>query len=599
MRPEVLVTMDPASRGGQHGHHQVAGRLATEAFVAAADAAAFREQIRDEGLRPWRVRKLYYGARGEGALQMQTRSVSPARGRSYAEIAREALRHHRSQGFDRFLASGLFREPRPESFLLVKSRVSTPPERETDLFDGCDDRAVAAANLEVRPERDAVPHNRPFQVALTLTNHDDLPFRDVELTLSPPDGTSGWRVRPLATPGAAELASGKRATARFEVTPAGFAPGSVARLEAEARWVGEGSRLRGWAKVRGLPRVEVAFRPSAQTQEYRRWARRQRLEWLVDRLPARAPLQIGGVAPVIVEVTNHGGATASGQVRLRLPHGWTSQPATGSYRCPPRATQEVRFAVRTPPAQAQGEQEITVSAPGGAGQDRARAEPLPVLRARRLAGPMPVDANVRKWLGNPQGSGRIPGTAIVQGRLDGPYEAGARFFVGADDAALQVLVEVTDDTVVRNIASDDIRAHWRTTSVEICVDPAPKAENTLRTLKLGIFPQDLSGRVRAARDADANPGPVDRVDRGIRLASQRTEAGYVVEARIPFRSLPGSGGRPFRPRPGQTIGFNVILYHAGKQDAAIGEDVNKARLAWAYSGGVWGRPSSWGTLVLP
>jgi hypothetical protein len=42
----------------------------------------------------------------------------------------------------------------------------------------------------------------------------------------------------------------------------------------------------------------------------------------------------------------------------------------------------------------------------------------------------------------------------------------------------------------------------------------------------------------------------------------------------------------------------VILYHSGKKDAAQGEDVNKARLAWAYRPGVWGRPASWGTLVL-
>ncbi|MGI8972365.1 MAG: PIG-L family deacetylase, partial [Dehalococcoidia bacterium] len=32
MRPDVIVTMDPAPTGGQHGNHQVAGRLATEAY---------------------------------------------------------------------------------------------------------------------------------------------------------------------------------------------------------------------------------------------------------------------------------------------------------------------------------------------------------------------------------------------------------------------------------------------------------------------------------------------------------------------------------------------------------------------------------------
>ncbi|HMF11430.1 MAG TPA: PIG-L family deacetylase, partial [Gemmataceae bacterium] len=36
LRPDMICTMDPAPVGGQHGHHQAAGRLATEAFEAAA-----------------------------------------------------------------------------------------------------------------------------------------------------------------------------------------------------------------------------------------------------------------------------------------------------------------------------------------------------------------------------------------------------------------------------------------------------------------------------------------------------------------------------------------------------------------------------------
>jgi hypothetical protein len=50
--------------------------------------------------------------------------------------------------------------------------------------------------------------------------------------------------------------------------------------------------------------------------------------------------------------------------------------------------------------------------------------------------------------------------------------------------------------------------------------------------------------------------------------------------------------------PGTRLGFDVILYHAGKEQAGIGEDINKARLAWAFRGGVWGRPISWGTAIL-
>jgi len=40
LRPEVILTQDPAPRPGQHGNHQAAGVLAIEAFDAAADPAA-------------------------------------------------------------------------------------------------------------------------------------------------------------------------------------------------------------------------------------------------------------------------------------------------------------------------------------------------------------------------------------------------------------------------------------------------------------------------------------------------------------------------------------------------------------------------------
>src|SRR5438876_6487503 len=146
LRPEVICTMDPAPVGGQHGHHQAAGRLATEAFEAAADPNQFPELGRDEGLSPWRVRKLYWSSFGGAAtLHIATDGVASGdlakahAGKRYADIGWEAARQHRSQGFDKFLAS-MAKEPRlaarPNAFLLVKSRVLIHPRDEKDLFDG-------------------------------------------------------------------------------------------------------------------------------------------------------------------------------------------------------------------------------------------------------------------------------------------------------------------------------------------------------------------------------------------------------------------------------------------------------------------------------
>jgi LmbE family N-acetylglucosaminyl deacetylase len=622
LRPDVIVTMDPAPRGGQHGHHQVAGRLATEAFEVAVDPRAFPELSRDEGLKPWRVLKLYYatwsfggetGGSAHPLLRLRTDGVSRLRGQTFAEIARRALSHHRSQGFDRFMAGGAPRTARPDTLLLIKSRVSTAPGQESDLFDGCADAAASPVEIAVKPEGQAVPHDRPFTATVWIKNGGSRPLQELSLALAAePAGVepgSKWRAEPLATEPRQTLAPGELWTARFRVTPSGFKAGSLARLTATARgrWATAPGRARtpesalartAWTYARGAPRVEVAFRPSEQLLEYRRWSRAQGLDWLVDRLPARVPLTIGRATRVEVEVTNHGDAVASEGIRLTAPAGWRVAPAERRVTVKPRATSSLSFEIALPASTAQGDVDLTVATSDGAAHDTGRAEALPLLIARRLASPIPVDADLSKWSGTGAGMAAIPPTAIVSGEVSGPQEASARILVGYDAAGLQVLADVTDDTLVANIAPDDIRGHWRTTSVEICVDPAPRAENTLRTLKLGIFPADLTGRVRAARDADANPGPVDRVDPGIQLASRRTATGYVIEVKIPWSSLPRAGGAPFRPAPGRQLGFNVILYHAGKKDAGVGEDVGKARLAWAARGGVWGRPASWGMLEL-
>ena len=119
-RPNVIVTMNPAPAPGNHGHHQVAARLAVEAYEAAADPRAFRDQITREGLRPWRVGRLFRdGAEGEGATGRDCPSrFTPAEptdevfgvwsgrrslsGRTWAQIEVEAQREYASQGWSVF-----------------------------------------------------------------------------------------------------------------------------------------------------------------------------------------------------------------------------------------------------------------------------------------------------------------------------------------------------------------------------------------------------------------------------------------------------------------------------------------------------------------
>ena len=60
-RPTVVISRFHGSERDGHGHHQAAGVLTPEAVVAAADPGRFPEQISQEGLRPWRVQRLYRG----------------------------------------------------------------------------------------------------------------------------------------------------------------------------------------------------------------------------------------------------------------------------------------------------------------------------------------------------------------------------------------------------------------------------------------------------------------------------------------------------------------------------------------------------------
>ena len=109
IRPHVIVTHH--SPGGGHGHHRAIGTTLIEAFDAAADPAIFPEQI-EEGLLPWQTLRLYGRASREDTNTVLTPidELEPIRGKTYSEIAANALREHRSQGMDGFIDRFLDRD---------------------------------------------------------------------------------------------------------------------------------------------------------------------------------------------------------------------------------------------------------------------------------------------------------------------------------------------------------------------------------------------------------------------------------------------------------------------------------------------------------
>jgi LmbE family N-acetylglucosaminyl deacetylase len=113
-RPEVILTFLPGTFIGEdHGDHQAAGVLATEAFDLAGDPVAFAEQLAApmrrlepflENLRPWQPKKIYYFPdadredifRGKGP-EYSVKEISKSGKQAYWRMALESFRAHQTQ----------------------------------------------------------------------------------------------------------------------------------------------------------------------------------------------------------------------------------------------------------------------------------------------------------------------------------------------------------------------------------------------------------------------------------------------------------------------------------------------------------------------
>lgn len=493
-RPEIVLTMNPAPRPGQHGHHQAAGVLATEAVRLAADPKAFPMQIQREGIDVWQVRKLYYGG-AMGDHQAQIESTAVVRdGLTAGQVAGEALSHHRSQGFGRMRGATWLQLPR--TFSLVHSVVPFLAE-ESDLFRGLN---ISAEQLT--PER-----------------------------VQPP---------------ASETFSKDAVSIRFITRPA---------IE----------RYMVWAKEQGIEHVSQAFK-------------------------ADLPVVTGEWNDVELELKNVGAQPAEGEFYLKMPRDWMVDPQYVPFTLKPGLNLRMTVRVKPPKGLPQdGAVQLTAKYGGQETTAEANLHPVPKQRIARIA------EGGLDWE-SPFWSRVVPITILpehrVQGESTGLADSSARIKMAHDRATFYVQIDVNDDQVVSNIAPNDIRGHWRSDSVEFCLDAAGGSEDSFSTYKLGVFPFDATGRVRAARDADAHQGPVEETAPGTELYSERTEDGYRVRLKIPFEEV-GEG-----IQSGSRLGFNVIVYDGDKADAAPGENINESRLAWAPRSGVQGRPEDWGLIDL-
>lgn len=99
-RPQVVVAVWSGTPRDGHGHHQVAGIVAREAFDAAGDPARYPELQREEGLAPWQPAKFYRSGRMDAAARAEVLDggvIDPAEGQSLHQIAARSRSRHRSQ----------------------------------------------------------------------------------------------------------------------------------------------------------------------------------------------------------------------------------------------------------------------------------------------------------------------------------------------------------------------------------------------------------------------------------------------------------------------------------------------------------------------
>lgn len=134
-RPHVMVAFFSGTPRDGHGHHQVSGLLAREAYDAAADTVRF--PVAGFGL-PWTPSKFYRSARqlpDSATWKVNVGEYAPSLGRSQYEIAADSRSQHKSQGFGVLQRKGVM-----WAYLAREAARVGPadPRAERSLFDGVD-----------------------------------------------------------------------------------------------------------------------------------------------------------------------------------------------------------------------------------------------------------------------------------------------------------------------------------------------------------------------------------------------------------------------------------------------------------------------------
>jgi LmbE family N-acetylglucosaminyl deacetylase len=623
-RPEILFTMDPAPSPGNHGNHQDAARLATEAFEAAGDPKRFPEHIRSEGLKPFAPAKLLNrgtatAPTGEQCMaQLTTKDptqtvygvwagATAPDGRSWAAVERDAQRQYASQGWAGFpdvptdptrIGCDVFRQidsrvPFAEPGTVAAQRSSAALAGATVQQRGA---VPLGTGLRVDTDRFGVLAGTPFTATVSVTApRRALPGTSVTLDL--PDG---WTARGDGRVGTVK--PGRTVTRTFRVTPASDATaGERRRIAARlSTRVGSGYSDR---VVQVVPTVSAQQQLLPQVADFETWApsvaHQPQLSGTVTPVLS---LPSGGSREVRVDLRNNGSSADAGTVTLDLPDGFSATPASAPYGpLAGGATGSVTFTVTNTDTSLETSNEG--GTPGAAAGDYAysivtttRAGTATSSAALELVPSTTIEqASAAPVVDGVESAGEYPGDELDLSRLwegtacESAADCSATGKVAWHDDTLNVLVHVTDDTLGTRLAAADCKRHWRTDSVEIAVDPRGDSENTSTTFKAAVLPVTAEGPACGLRDADNHQGPAAETAPGMKVASVVDEPydGYTVEVSIPMSELPGAVDP-------EHLGLNVFVYDSDTQDKT-----GQTRIGWSTWGGVQGDPYRWGVATLP
>ena len=607
-RPDVIVTMNPSPTPGNHGNHQMAARFAVEAYEAAADPSAFRGQIRREGLKPWRVKRIFRsGANGtysDSTGPECVTSFTPTEptdetfgiwsgersesGETWAAIERAAQRDYASQGWATF--PDVPSDPAQlgcDRFTQIDSRVpySADSADRDAMLEGALVPAEGGLPLSTGFEIDPVDFEVApgGEVVLRVRARGSRQLGEARVRLDLPAGWSGQRAVRL---GRLRPGDDRTATLRLRA-PAGAEPG---RVRIPATLIASGRRGHSSALVSVVPAVRGTLEPLPQVADFRAWVSDVGHPELDNLVFPLASLAVGETRPLRIDVRNNGDVARAGSVALRLPAGFAADADSKAFdTIQPGGTGAVTFQVTntdaTLPTSNEGgdyEFEIVTSAGGVDAVETAALNLVPRTSIPQAGAAPTVDgqASPGEYSGEP-----IDLSRLWEGEQpSSPADASGSARLTWSDDALYVLVEVTDDVLGTVLPESDAKRHWRTDSVEIAIDPRGNSENTSSTYKVGVFPTTAEGGPAAYRDADNRQGPVSETSPGFEVASvvSAPYTGYTLEVKIPFADLPAA------VRPDAT-GLNVFIYDSDTQDKT-----GQTRLGWSTWGGVQGDPYRWG-----